>query len=531
MKKNNFKIATLLMIISVMTTLLMVNSCDKGFEEMNINPNAYTEPDLGSLFAYSIIRRAGSGSQDVNRVNIKHLSGAMQYFSTLALNWFGEKQIINEQSGNYFEEAYRNHGHELSIVLSYTEDNPQLVNLNAMAKIWKVFILHRVVDGYGDVPYTEALQAENKIYKPKYDKQSDIYPMMLQDLEAAIKQLDASKPTIGSADIIYGGNIDKWKKFGYSFMLRLGMRLTKVDPAMAETWVKKAIAGGVIESIADQAILKHQYTNSNNWNMNAAELKRESYPEGLQGTSNIKIGTTFLDLLKAHNDPRISFYMTLWEGNIEARQLAVISETTKPELQKAIPPGYDPVTITQVIPNWSSTLMKEYSEPNMATMTHRAAPSTFMSASEVQFILAEAVLRGWKTGDAETHYHNGIRANMESSYSYPNYNIEPMYLTKAKIDAYIAAHPLNGADFKAKMEQIHTQFYLSFFMYHDYFEAWSNWRRTGIPEIKVAPYILSSTNGHPIRRLLYSVEEWSMNKENVEAAVKNQGPDSFLTRV
>ena len=529
MKKNNLNRVILLIKFSIMSILLMI-SCDKGFVEMNTNPNAFTEPIVTNLFSYAQIRTVGSGTADRNRTNIKHMSGAMQYFSTLTDYWYGEKGVVHEQNGNFFETVYTSHLRELSFVLSETENNPDQVNLNAMAKIWKIFALHRVTDAYGDVPYKDALQGMSGVYKPKYDKQSDIYPWMLADLEAAINQLDGSKSSIGAADVIFGGSIDKWKSFGYSLMLRLGMRLTKVDQSMAETWVKKAIAGGVIDKIDDQALLKHTSTNSNNWNWDAYELKRESLSEGSAGLGLIKMGETFMELLHAHNDPRIPFYATLWEGNINSKQLEVISETTKPELQKGLPHGYLPSTISQAIPTWASSMLTTYSEPNTATMANYSAPTIILSLSEVEFLLAEAVLRGWKAGDAETHYHNGIRANMESSYLYPNFDIEPMYLTDVKIDAYIAAHPLTGTD-QEKMQQIHLQTYFAFYMYTDFFEAFSTWRRTGVPALQRINYILNTTDGYPIRRLRYSNQELALNEANVEAAIAAMGGNTLSTRV
>ncbi len=98
-----------------------------------------------------------------------------------------------------------------------------MVNQNAIANIWRVFILHRVTDLYGDVPYTEAGQGFlTGNFKPKYDKQSDIYPMMLSALESAAGKLDAAKPSYGASDVIYQGSVPKWKTFAYSMMLRFG---------------------------------------------------------------------------------------------------------------------------------------------------------------------------------------------------------------------------------------------------------------------------------------------------------------------
>src|SRR5690606_14503733 len=155
---------------------------------------------------------------------------------------------------NFFENFYINECIEIHDVIQSVLNDPEQVNKLAVARIWRAYIFHRTTDLYGDIPYSEAAAGVSaKIYAPKYDAQSFIYADMLRELEEAANSFDTGKPTFGSADLIYGGNISQWQKFAYSLMLRLGMRLTKVDPAMAETWVKKAIAGGIITDDADMA--------------------------------------------------------------------------------------------------------------------------------------------------------------------------------------------------------------------------------------------------------------------------------------
>ena len=106
-----------------------------------------------------------------------------------------------------------------------------------------------------------------------------------------------------------------------------------------------------------------------------------------------------------------------------------------------------------------------------------------------------------------------------------------MEITSTEITNYLAANPLTGTNAE-KFKQIHFQFYLAHYMYLDFFEAWSNWRRTGYPDI-LTPinYITNSTGGAAIRRLLYSYDEKALNTANYEEAVARQGPDTFTTRV
>ncbi len=532
MKYIRYKFSSIVLVVGIIAAMFLT-ACDKGFEEMNVNPKAYTEPHLESLFTTSLIRTVGTSTNDRNRANIKYCSGAMQYHATLHNYWYGEKGIVNSVTGNFFETVYTSHLRNLSVVIDKTNGKEDMVNQNAIAKIWWIYAIHRVTDAYGDVPYKDAVQGSIQgIYKPKYDKQSDIYPWMLADLEAAINQLDPAKTSFGAPDVIYSGSVAKWKTFGYSLMLRLGMRLTKVDLALSKTWVQKAITGGVMQSNADLAKLAHVPTSGNTWNWDASELKRESLPESDKGLGFVKMGKPFIDLLIANNDPRLPFYATLWEGNILSKQLQVITQTSMPGIQKGLPNGYDASTIGSAISGWSNELLVTYSEPNTATIANLSSPSIILSYSEVEFLLAEAAVRGWETTvTPEVHYQKAIRANMESTSLFPNYNLAPMAITQTEITDYLAAHTLTGTT-TDKLKQIHTQFYLAHYMYFDFFEAWSNWRRTGYPDI-LTPinYVLNSTGSAPIRRLMYSFVEKSLNVENLEAAIASQGPDTYITRV
>jgi len=515
MKYLNQKFSAGLLSCVVLTLMLPLASCDKGFEEMNKNPNAYTEPVIGNLFTFSIIRTAGTGTEDRNRVLIKHISGLMQYMASLQTFWYGEKYLYHDQGGNYFETAYEFHLKELQQIFPFVEDDPEQVNHLAMARIWRVYIMHRVTDIYGDTPYSEAAKGFTQgVFKPKYDPQSEIYADMLRELEEAAAQLDPEKSSFGAADIIYGGDALKWRKFAYSMMLRLGMRLTEVDEAMAQEWVQKAIAGGVMESNEDISLIEHVDGHVNTRNQDAWELQRESFPPSAQGLAKVKLSRTMIDMLQNRNDPRLPFYAHLYNG------------INSPELQKGLPNGQDDATISNVIPGWANDRLREYSEPNNKTIANMNSPSVFLSYTEVEFLLAEATIRGWKGGSAEEHYHAAIRASMEATTLYPG----EVVIGPAFIEDYLVAQPLTGTT-EEQMEKIHVQMYLSHFMWLDFLEAWSNWRRTGYPELIPVNYPGNDTGGVIPRRLRYPQSEAALNTESYEAALSRQGPDLMLTRV
>jgi hypothetical protein len=533
--KNKKEIFYKKALIASACMLIAFSACDKGFEEMNTNPNAFTEPVLGNLFTTSIIRTAGTGTADRNRTNIKYFAGTMQYMASLGLNWSGDKNYENNQFGDLFETIYNVHLKELQQIIAATEGNVDLINQFATANIWRVFILHRATDIYGDVPYTEAgVGYISGTFKPKYDKQSAIYPMMLEQLETSIKQLDATKSTFGSNDVLYQGNIAKWKTFAYSLMLRLGMRLSNVSSDLAKNWVGKAIAGGVMQSNEDIAKVNHVAGNGNTQNWDSFELKRESFPESNAGKGPVKLSKTLIDALIERNDPRLPFYATLWEGNILSQQQAKLPTTTAPSIQQGLPNGFDATTIKQVIPNFSNNMLAALSEPNTGTVASLNAPTIILSYSEVEFLLAEAALRGWGPGTPSEHYNNAIRANMQSTSLFPVVTLfsGESIMKEELIASYLIAHALNSsASFEQQMEQIYTQFWLAHFMYFDNFEAFSTWRRTGYPILNAPNFPGNFTGGKHLLRLRYPVSEATLNKANYEEAVSNQGPDLYTTAV
>lgn len=507
--------------------VMIFSSCDKNFEEINTNPNAYSKPVIEDMFAYAIVKASLNGT-DGDSVDFRYCSSLMQYCASLwTERWFGDKYNHDTMNfwGRLFDQGYTGYLKELEQIISLVKDDPAKSNLYAMARILRVFGFHRITDIHGDIPYSKANKGylEN-IYKVEYDPQSFIYEDMLNELEKSALMLDPSKITYGASDYLYKGNVQKWQTFAYSLMLRLGMRLTKVDPAKAETWVKKAIAGGVMKSNADLAKLDHtSVTNRLNYNATNAFIWVNEMNPNSKGVTVSKLARTFVDNLKSHDDPRLPVYSTLWEGNSDRAKLP---EASNPVLQKGLPNGYDEITVKTIIPDWSNEMLKGYSEINRWTVGNEAAPTFFQTYSEVELLLAEAASRGWTSSNAADHYAKGVTADMQTVAMNPG----DMSIPQSSIDAYLAANPFPaGGTFEQKMERIHYEMRITHFM--NFIEAYSNWRRTGYPELIPTNWPGNLTGGTIPRRLPYPTSEAINNTEAYDAAIKRQGPDALTTRV
>ncbi|MBC7902443.1 MAG: SusD/RagB family nutrient-binding outer membrane lipoprotein [Gemmatimonadaceae bacterium] len=494
--------------------------CTKNFEEINTDTNSVTANNYVPGYNLTKAQLEYTGNNDFSyetwRVNIIYLSMMMQQLANTS--WYsGDKYIQNDAfASSYFDVAYRDQVKYVVDLLEITRDNALYANLYQIGRIQKVMIFHRLTDIYGDVPYSQAgLGYHKRIFTPQYDAQKDIYTDLLKELEQAAAALDPAKDKPGAADLIYrnGPNaIQQWKKLAYSMMLRIGMRMSKVDAAAAKTWVEKAAAGGVITSVSDNAFILHDATGGRttvNRNSNIlsgewdAVTKNETF-----------LSRTFVDFFKTRNDPRLPFISRIRS-----------SGNTTPASQIGLPNGYDQngaATDISTAPGYPGALAN-YSTIRSDVFLKLAGPTFLVTAAQNEFLLAEAAKRGWTVGgNATTHYNAGVTAAMQQ---YAQYDAGAI-IDGASITAYLTANPYVDAN---GFEQINTQYWAASFL--DWYETWANWRRSGFPALVPVNYTGNATGGKIPRRMLYPAAESSANATNYAAAISRQGANTFLTPV
>ncbi|MEM6342996.1 MAG: SusD/RagB family nutrient-binding outer membrane lipoprotein [Bacteroidota bacterium] len=489
-KKSINKLWLLLAIVA-----LPMSSCDQGFAELNTNPNAINELDYNYLLSYAQLQTSGERYENWRAILI-YSSTMVQHLAALPNYWSGDKYLYNQgYSASLWERAYRNYIKEITDILDKTNGDPEYANLYQITRIWRVAAFHRITDLYGDIPYSEAGKGFIEgIFNPVYDSQEDIYRDMLKELDEAANALGAGADEV-PGDLIYDGDFALWKKYAYSLMLRLAMRCSEVDPALAQEYVGKATTGGVMTSISESALVKHQDGPSG--------INRNGVGEVFNADDNQRLSATFVDWMDGKGDPRLNVLGVVASGGA----------------QKGLPNGFTTTTL-ETYPG--GTDLETYSRVNRQ-IALLESPMMFQSYAEVELLLAEAVERGWASGDAATHYENGVRAAMKQ---WGELYDASLAIDDADIDTYLANNPYDAAN---AMEQIGEQYWAATF-WNEY-EAYANYRRTGYPDLVPVDFPGNEANSQIPRRLRYPAAEYGVNEVNINAANARQGVDEFTTKV
>lgn len=380
------------------------------------------------------------------------------------------------------------------------------------AKILRVEAMHRVSDIYGPIIYSKygSVNADGSV---DYDSQKDAYAYFFADLDSAITVLtplaqNANAPkTFTNFDLVYGGDFVKWVKFANTLRLRLAIRISKVDPAMAKTQGEKALANpiGLLQSPGDNFVVNIDPT---------------PHPLNIMNNSwgDIRMGAPMESIMTGYNDGRLPKYF--------------VKSTDYPTQYKGIRNGIA-ISDKGTYVNFSQLI----TFPNSILL---------MTSAEAWFLKAEASIRGWAgvTGTAQSNYENGIKDShaqygldattyVADNVSKPIPYVDPKSATNnvALGDSHLSTITIkwdDAAAFETKLERIITQKWIA--MYPDGQEAWSEFRRTTYP--KLFPVIINNSNGKIntqkfIRRINFASSEYSTNAAGVaKAATLLGGPDT-----
>lgn len=372
----------------------------------------------------------------------------------------------------------------------------------ALAKFFKAYFLDYMTKRMGDIPMSEALKANSaeNITQPKYDSQKEVYIEILALLEAANAQITLAQTEVGTGnvegDFLFKGDLNKWQKTINAFRLRVLIGLSKKESEIdIKTQFNQMVSNPskypLMTGMGDNMARNFSDETGNNYELNPSNY-------GFNRNRNI-MGGTYLNILKQNNDPRIykvadpaQFY---FNANDPLNLNAYVPANTGDD-QGAMQVASDEGKLS-------------YPSEKRYYSTYKGEDYILFGYAEQQFVIAEAINRGWVSGDAATYYNQGIRASMEF-YSVSNTEITN-FLTSSNM--------VYKGNNTAGLEQILTQKYVAFFQNSER-ESYFNYRRTGIPAFNVGP---ANNNGGKIpMRWKYPQSEFETNKANVNAALSSQ---------
>ena len=444
--------------IGTMVSILF--SCTENFEEINTSPNRPETAPATNLFGYSI----QSIAQRFGQTEIYYPGAFVGYTAKGTYNLVNRYAEVAPAShwNNLFTYGINN----LNAVIKEAEATGNQ-NLKAAAMVMRAYAFQMLVDAYGPIPFSESGRLAEGIVYPEYDSEKEIYLQLISSLKTANILFNSSTTQkIGAGDLIYGGNVSIWKKFCNSLRLRMSVRLSKVDPATAQSNLSEIFNDSatypVFTSNADNARLKFPGAD---W--------LEPWASAFKAVPDIKIAKPIATIMTALNDPRLPYYA---QPNAAGKYAG-------------LEVGAD------ASGNNESKVSKTFMENDAGTVF-------FLKYCEVEFIRAEAAKLGYISSPARTAYNNAIRASFDE-YTIP----------AAAYDTYIADPAVAWND---DPDKLYTQKWIALF--RQCWEAWAEMRRTDVP--RNPPAVNAAYSGHnrtPFR-LSYPVEERNLNP-NVPSGV------------
>lgn len=519
-----------LLLLAVIATLVI--SC-KDLDELNINPNG-VDPAVADLNLLLPTIQTGIGKSIVG-LGFGDLAGVMQH--TQKDGW----------QGGHNDYDWDNNSQSWSGYYGILRDNDEFYNKavedgfkfhQGVGLLFKSLTFGMITDLWGDAPYSEALLAEEGVseyYKPVYDGQQDIYNGILADLETANTLLsdnvDSYENMNASQDLIYGGDVMKWRRFANSLALRYYMRLSVKSPGVAEAGIRKITADPnkypLILDASDDATIGYVGTApTDSWPTNTV------FDTSTTGSyMRVKMCATLVDVLQGLDDPRLG----VWANQIETSVMLVpgtgvdqivngvreISQDIIDDYESSWSVGVDYDTEYIGIPPSVFAASQYNLNPNLAQAAFNPHASQLndiykdtngdlllmriISAAEVHFILAEAAISGWATGTAQGHYEAGVQQSLHA------WDIGDSY------GDYISGASYTG------LESIIEQKWIA--SWSAAAESWFDYRRTGFPTLQAGESARRAAL--PLRFYYHFDSELSLNPDNSGAAIDKLEPTSF----
>ena len=522
--KNSFIIA-----LTIVFTLVI--SC-KDLTELNINPNG-VDPENADLNLLLPTIITGVGQTVVN-LGFGDIAGVMQH--TQYDGWSGGHNDYDwdnqSQSWSGYYGILRNIDEYQKKAITGEYEFHQ-----GVALIMKAYTYGLIADLWGDAPYNDALKAEQgaEYFTPVFDEQKTIYDGILADLETANTLLSKSNSEYSNInatqDVLYAGDVTKWRKFANSLALRYYMRLSAKEPSVAEQGINKIASDPdtypIITTADEDANVSYIGSSpADSWPTN---MVFDPDPSGTYMRN--KMCATLVNAMEPLNDPRLG----VWANKIEIPLVLVSGEGVdrivdgKREISQDVVDDYEaswgvginydpnyvgipPSIFAAPQYNLNPNLDQGVYNPHCSQLNDRykeaAGPlllMRLMSAAEVHFILAEAALYGWAPGTPEAHFDEGIHQSLNA------------WGVGDQFDSYISGVTYSG------LESIITQKWIA--SWTAAAESWFDYRRTGLPDLQTGES--AKRQALPLRFYYHFDDEISKNTQNAEAAISRLEPTQY----
>ena len=539
-----------LKMLAVVALATAASGCS-SFLDVNTNPNNFTTdsaPTPDAILAQALNNTAGNYNGNTPSFNS---------YSSFAADYVGRSGVIvayaEERTYNYttvymqnlFSQTYDN----LNDYNIIQQNGTSYPNHAAIARIMKAYNFLLLVDEYGDIPYSQALKGIANIV-PTYDRAQDIYKDLIVQLQGAIADINAAAAApivpraVGAEDIVYGGNMTRWKQFANSLQLRILLRESQTGDAALNSYISTQMTAlqGAADGFINTDVLSNPGYAANTGQNNPFYNRYGATGVGTaQAERGYQVPTYYL--LKQYamnNDSRVNVLYTAGRGPTTGT--GPLQVTVNGINYFGTNAGeQNPPLISNMLPVYASRFLLGTSTTVAGLLKGQTAPTALMLASEHFFNRAEAETRGLFSGGetaAKSSYERGIIGSFMYFYRPATTAAVAVPTTAsatstvpgvAQASTYLTAagtNPLVSYDNAATTAGLGKQYVI---LYQKYLamngvgstEAWCDFRRAAQPKIDIS---LENAMGKFPKRLLYPLTEVNTNQANVPKGVTQYTP-------
>lgn len=466
---------------------MALSSC-KDFLDVNVNPNSPTQATASLVLPNAQLRTATRQGNDLNILGnlwTENWAQAQDYIFYVPQQSYGLTPLSYEPT---WTDIYAGSLRDLSYVLAEAQ-RANATNTIAVVKIMQAYNFQLLVDGWGDVPFADALQGTANL-APAFEDDAVVYDNIITLLDEGLAAINTTAPTPGASDIVFGGNMTRWRKFANTLKLRVYIRQSAARPNVAQAGIQAMQTAGAQFIVADESATANPgfLNTSGKSNPFVSNIGYNVSGSATGGYAATRANTLGVNYLKATNDTiRLKRIYTPVAGRTDiARNYVAVASG---DIRAQVPSPIASSRLSGIGPG----VIRPFAQNGFAQ------PIYLLSSAESFFLQAEATERGWLTGGtaaAKAAYENGITESFKifgataaqaSTYygqtgvagrTVADANAPAALTTNGRFDPKAVDPAYNSAG--NKIEKIITQKWIANNGING-FESWAEYRRTGYP--------------------------------------------------